>query len=145
MYTAQDFSQAFDDYARFHRELMQNISPMGGIVGVLGFGKRPGDDPGHQKFLNEMDDALKNVVAGEPDPDTAGAVMDVIFQARYNYDGDQISPYLFSAVEGMTLDLIPFLSVEKTREIYETYQRLPRTLRVPVVKKVLAALKENMN
>lgn len=140
MYTAEDFTQAFEDYARFNRELYEKIGPMGGIAGVLGFGKRPGNDPGHQKFLDEMDSAIRKVVQEKPDPETAGEIMDVIFQARDVYNGCEISPYLFAAVEGMTMDLIPLLSAEKAKELYLRYKKLPFRLRVPAMKEILKEL-----
>ena len=141
MYTAEDFTEAFEDYVRFNRELLDGISPLNSIAGVLGLGKRPGNDPGHQKFLNEMGTALKQVISDNPATDTADEIMDVIFGARKKYGEEKISPYLFAAVEGMTLELIPYISVPKAREIYEEYKKLPRSLRVPVMKQVLAALK----
>ena len=145
MYTADDFKQAYEDYAQYNRDLIAKIGPMGGIAGVLGFGKRPGNDPGHMAFLNDMESVLKQVVEEKPDPETAGEIMDVIFHARTVYADEKISPYVFTAVEGMTIDMIPFLTADKVRDLYEEYRKTPRSLRVPVMTKVLSALKDAAN
>lgn len=142
MYTADDFRMAYEDYVQFNKELIDRIGPMGGIAGVLGFGKRPGNDPGHMKFLNEMEMAIKQVLEEGPDAQTAGEIMEVIFSARTVYAEEKISPYVFTAVEGMTLDLIPILSGETVQKLYEEYKKIPRSLHVPVQKKVMAELKK---
>ena len=142
MYTAEDFRCAYDDYAQFNKELYDRMGPMGGLTGILGFGKRPGNDPGHMKFLTEMESALKKTVQEKPDAETAEAIMDVIFYARNEYADMQVSPYVFIAVEGMSRGLIPFLTQKKAAQLYESYRQLPKNLRVPVMKQVLAALKK---
>jgi len=143
MYTAEDFRVAYEDYVQFNRDLIDRIGPMGGIAGVLGFGKRPGNDPGHLKFLDEMEMALKQVAEEGPDAKTAGEILEVIFGARYKYAQERVSPYLFTAVEGMTIDLIPLLSGDAVQKLYEEYKKIPRSLHVPVQKKVMAALKQH--
>ena len=142
MYTAEDFRLAYEDYVQFNKELYDRLGPMGGIAGLLGFGKRPGNDPGHMKFLNEMEAAIKKVIEQKPDQRTADAIMKVIFGARNVYTEQKVSPYVFTAVEGMTIDLIPMLSESTVQELYEEYKKIPRSLRVPVMKNVMAELKK---
>ena len=49
----------------------------------------------------------------------------------------------YVAVEGMTIDMIPFLTADKVRELYEEYRKIPRSLRVPVMKAVLFSAKKD--
>lgn len=142
MYTAEDFRSAFEDYVQFNKDLIDRIGPMGGIAGVLGFGKRPGNDPGHLKFLDEMETVILQVIKEHPDEQTAGAIMEVIFGARKVYADEKVSPYVFTAVEGMTIGLIPMLSAQTVQKLYEEYKKIPRSLHVPVQKKVMAELKK---
>lgn len=143
MYTADDFRQAYEDYVQYNKDLIDRMGPMGGIAGVLGFGKRPGNDPGHLEFLNDMETVIRKVAEAHPDEQTVDEIMEVIFGARYVYKDERISPYLFTAVEGMTLDLIPMLSAKTVQKLYEEYKKIPRSLHVPVQKKVMAELKKN--
>ena len=140
MYTAADFSKAIDDYIQFNRELKANQKPMDEVLGVLGFGKKPGHDPGHEEFFREMDSVMKQVCASQPDSAAADAVMDVIFRARDRYADEGFSPFIFSAIEGMTRDLIPFLSVEKAQQIYARLKKAPVEQRTPVRKELMRAL-----
>ena len=140
MYTAADFRKAYEDYIQFNKELKANIGPMQGIIGVLGFGPKPGNDPGHGEFLKEMKTVLDQVCAESPDSVTADSIMDVIFRARETYEDENLSPYIFSAVEGLTINLIPFISLEKAQELYTQQKHIPMSLRVPVRKQLLAAL-----
>ena len=143
MYTAADFRQAFADYARFNQELFDNLSPTAGILSVFGFkSAKPGSDPGHEKFINEMKSALSEVCADNPSPAEAEAIINVIFGARNTYTEQNINPFMFAAIEGLTVDLIPYLSPEKAAQLYEQYRKeVPRSQRTPVQKQVLTVLK----
>ena len=141
MYTADDFRQAFEDYAVYNDELIKNTGMMGGILKVFGFGKAHRDE-GHEKFYQEMKMALEQVVKAQPDEETADAIADVIFHAKNLYPEDRVSPYIFPAIEYLTIDLLPFLSVEKTEELLKEYRKTPYRLRVPVQKQTLAALEK---
>ena len=143
MFTAFEFRQAYSEYVRFCRELDAKTSPVGGILRVFGFNRGPANDPGHEKFYNEMQSVLKEVCSSNPDPDTAASILDVIFQARSLYADEPVSPYMLIAVEGASIDLIPFLGKEKAKELYLQYKEAnPRHRMVPVQKDILAALKK---
>lgn len=142
MYTAEDFKQAYADYIAYNQKLNQNIGMMSGIMKVFGFKTGPGDDACHQEFYNEMKSALEEVCEDKPDPEAAGEIMDVIFGAKVLYADGPVSPYMFAAIEGLTKDLIPFLTAEKAAQIYKLFlDTTPRKMRVPIHKEILASLK----
>lgn len=142
MFSANDFRQAYLDYAAFNKGLYDKLGPLSGILGTLGFGYKPGRDPGHEDFLQEMKAALAQVCEQQPDPETARDILDVIFHAKDTYEEEQISPFVFSAVEGFTKDLIPFLTPEMAGALYAEYKKTPFRFRTPVYKEVLAVLKK---
>ena len=142
MYTAVDFRQAYDDFIAFARQLADNKGLLSGILGVFGLNKGAANDPGHEKFYLEIKAAVEAVCEEHPDSKTAGEIADVLFSARYHYDQEPVSPYMFIAVEGAASELIPYLSREKVTEIYRQYKAdNPKSQCVPVQKKVLKALK----
>ena len=140
MYTAADFSRALEDYIQFNRKLMEGVTPMSRIIGVLGFGKKPGNDPGHEEFFNEMKSAIDKVCESQPDSRTADDIMDVIFKAKVRYADEDLSPFTFTAIESQTQNLIPFLSDEKAKQIYDELKHTPIKERTPVRKQLMAAL-----
>ena len=144
MYTAVDFKQAYADYMQYNRELMKSQTPGSRILGFLGFaGARPGNDPGHQKFYEEMKTALNAVCEEHPDPQTAAEIIDVIFRARDLYADENMSAIMLIAIEGLTCPLISFLSPEKAKERYDSYNAAnPKSKRLPVQKDIIAALKK---
>ena len=144
MYTAADFRTAIDGYIRFNRKLKEGIRPIDSVLGVIGFGKKPGSDPGHEEFFREMNTAVSRVCASQPDSETADAIVDVIFQAKVRYADEGLSPFIFTAIEGQTKELIPFLSVEKAKQIYSELKKTPVGQRTPVRKQLLSELSKKI-
>ena len=144
MYTADDFTKALDDYIEFNKELMKDIGPMQGVLGVLGFGPKPGHDPGHAEFFNEMKSVVSEVCKETPDASTADSIMDILFGAREKYADENLSPYIFSALEGVTQELIPFISEGKAQTLYNKLKKMPAQLRTPVRKQLMKALAEKI-
>ncbi|MBQ9030740.1 MAG: hypothetical protein IJ106_04715 [Parasporobacterium sp.] len=142
MYTASDFNGAYRDYVQFNKDLIESRGAFGGILKVFGFDKT-GNDPGHEKFLSEMKSAIQSVCSEQPAPYIADQIADVIFSARKTYADEGVSIYLFIAVESYAVDLIPFLSKEKARELFRMYkEENPRRLWVPAQKTTFQALKK---
>ena len=143
MISPEEFKQAYEDYIAFNKELTAGQGLLSGILGVFGLNKGAANDPGHEKFYLEMKAAMESVCEEQPDQETADNIADVIFHARYDYAEEQVSPFMFYAVESTCIDLIPFLSPEKVRQIYTRYKAdNPKSRCVPAQKKVLAALKK---
>lgn len=141
MYTAVDFKQAFDDYAAFCEELIKKTGAWGGVLKVLGFNKNARDE-GHEKFLQEMKNALQQAADAGPDERTADDIIDTIFHAKNDYPEQYVSPYIFPAIESMATGLFPYLSRKKAEELLKEYRHLPYRQRVPVYKQTLAALEK---
>ena len=144
MYTAVDFRKAYDDYVQFNRELKAGTKPMSELLGVLGFGPKPGNSPRHEEFFREMKAAIDEVSAQKPDQVVADGIMDVIFRAKYTYADENMSPYIFSAVEGLTMSLIPFTSAGKARQLYDELKKTPVKLRTPIRKQLMAEFSKRL-
>ena len=143
MYTAEDFQKAIEDYAAFNHKLMSDISFARGLLKVLSIGPGPENEPEHEEFCEEIRSGVKAVSAQNPDPETALQIIQVIFRARITYSDEKIPEYIFSVIEGSTLDLIPFISKEDSASLYDWYRKnTPWKNRTPLQNKVLKALKD---
>jgi len=143
MYTAQDFNLAIKEYIDFNLELQKNVGMVRGIMKIFGFGSGVERDPRHEEFFTEMKNTVRELCDSNPDPETAGAVIDTVFQTRPLYSDLELDDTIFAAIEYTAIDLIPFLSQEKAAEVLQSYQKTnPRTRRFPAQNKIVAALKE---
>ena len=143
MFTAADFRQAYSEYVQFCRDLNAEIGPVGSILKVFGFNKKQSMNPEHERFFKEMEAAVAEVCKNNPDADTAASIIDVIYGARYTYKDEPVSPFMFIALEGSAIDLIPYLSKEKAEELYVKYKvDNPRYSWLPVQKVIFSTLKK---
>ena len=143
MYTTEDFQKAIEDYVAFNRDLMSKINIGQGLLKVFSIGGGPENEPEHEEFCEKIQSCVKAVCAEDPDPESALQIIQVIFQARITYADERIPEYIFSVIEGSTLDLIPFISKEDSAVLYDWYRKnTPWKNRTPLQNKVLQALKD---
>ena len=143
MYTAMDFKKAYSDYIQQHREYLANMSLTGKALDMFGFRGARGKETAFEEFYSEMKSAVKAVCDEGPDTETADGIAEVIFNARNLYADEEVQEVKFIAVEGVVLELIPFMSREKAAMICENYSTLyPKHRRLPVQKQLVKALEK---
>ncbi len=137
---ASELSALYDRYFEEAAAAERNRKPMDGL---LGFGKKPQDDPCHDRFLDSVRDWLKDYSDTSPE---SSSVRDVLSRIYFISDGLEQSGsayWMLFAIHGLTLDLIPFLSSEDAAALKDRYARsFPRYTRLPVQKQVFKALEK---
>ena len=114
------------------------------MEGIFGLGGGPGSYPCHEQFAVDLEELLKRTASAAPGPELVRQLLDYIYFAAPSAGRSWPSPvhWMTLAVHGLTLDLIPFLTPEDSRTLYEQYQAAyPRRSRLPAQEKVLKALK----
>jgi len=134
-----DFTALYDGYIDTVKRLERERKPGAGIFGLPG---GPADDPCHDRFAEELKGLVAAFAAEEPASDRARAVLAHIYTVPLGYRELRSAYWMLTAVHGLALDLIPFLSPADAAALYEEYAKsYPRWERLPVQKQTLAALK----
>ncbi len=106
--------------------------------GLFGFGKKPGDEPFHGRFL---EDAAK-ILSSDIPPEERVALLAEVFRVP-SPDAPKAAYWGLLAVHGAALPLIPGLEVEEARKLAASYAAdYPRWKRLPAQDKVLKALEK---
>ncbi|MEA4895355.1 MAG: hypothetical protein VB064_08830 [Oscillospiraceae bacterium] len=128
----------YDDYIADVRTLLSKRKPTDGL---MGFGKRAGEDACHERFADIIERRLNDFAQTSPSSEDAYAVMRMVFEFPQEYRNDSLIYWMLLAVQGMTEGLIPFLSKEDAAALSELYSELyPRYSRLPVQSAVAAHL-----
>lgn len=110
--------------------------------GLFGVGKKPSDDPCHERFANALQAALRNFAACEPDSPRVREVLSHIYRAPAEHRKPLSAYWMLCAVHGFTLELIDRLDAEDAGALFTSYAKsFPRWERLPVQQQVYAALK----
>ena len=110
--------------------------------GLFGIGKKPSDDPCHERFANALETALRDLAALEPDSPRVCEVLSLIYRAPAEHREPASAYWMLCAVHGFTLKLIERLSAEDAAALLNGYAKdFPRWERLPVQQQVYAALK----
>ncbi|MBQ9269429.1 MAG: hypothetical protein IJ206_07940 [Oscillospiraceae bacterium] len=111
--------------------------------GLLGFGKKPADDPCHMQFAEELAALLRTFAAEVPDSFQATQISEYVFRAQSEYRQILSIYWMLSAVHGAVEPLIPCLSDEDARRLLALYDKeVPRRERLPVQKQIYKLLKK---
>lgn len=128
----------YERYAEEFQLLEQNRRAGAGAFGLSG---GPRDYPCHEQFAKDMERLLKE--ASNASPEEASGILDYVWFAPQARGARQDSVYWMQiAVHGMTEELAGRLSISDAYRLLERYEAAyPRHNRLPVQKKVIAALK----
>lgn len=109
--------------------------------GLLGFGKKPGDDACHDK-MDERVRALAGEMTADPDADGIAPALRLLLNAGTDETWPDHARWMLLAQQRHFLPLIPRLSAGERAELAALYDSLyPRRLRLPVQKQLAKALK----
>ena len=110
--------------------------------GLFGLGKKPADDPCHERFAKALETALKDFAALEPDSPRVREVLSHIYRAPAEHREPLSAYWMLCAVHGFTLELIDRLDAEDAAALFNGYAKeFRRWERLPVQQQVYAALK----
>lgn len=124
----------YDDYLADVEKLIATRKPTDGL---MGFGKRAGDDVCHERFADRLEAELNDVAKASPSSEEAFAVMHVVFEVPPEYKDNSLAYLMLLAVQGLTDGLIPFLSREDAQKLSSLYSDLyPKHSLLPVQKKI---------
>ena len=100
--------------------------------GIFGIGKKPADDPCHDRFVADLKDWLETFSETEPDSAAVREVLSLIYLAPKKYPEPKSAYWMLVAVQGLTIELIPRLTAEDAaaldaefRAAYKRWERLP--------------------
>lgn len=110
--------------------------------GLFGLGKKPSDDPCHERFASALDAALRDFAALEPDSARVREVLSHIFRAPAEHREPVSAYWMLCAAHGFTLGLIDRLDAQDAAALLALYAKIFRRWeRLPVQRQVYAALK----
>ena len=110
--------------------------------GVFGIGKKPSDDPCHERFAAAMEESLRDFAGTGPDSAAAREVLAYIYEAPVVFREPLRAYWMMTAVHGFTLPLIEKLSRDDAAALLARYGKdFRRWNRLPVQQQVYAALK----
>ena len=128
----------YDAYLNEAIQVEKNRKPGEGIFGI---GKKPSDDPCHDRFAANLKEWLEAFGEEEPDSAAIREVLSLIYQAPKKYPEPKSSFWMLIAVQSLTTGLIPRLSEADARALVGEFAGLyKRWERLPVQKQILDAL-----
>ena len=124
----------YDDYIADVKQLVATRKPTDGI---LGFGKRAGDDACHGRFADRLEQKFIEIAQASPSSEEAYAVMLFVIETPTEYKKDSLAYLMLLAVQGLTDGLIPFLSKEDAGKLLSLFSDLyPKYSYLPSQKKL---------
>ena len=139
MADADGIRSLYETYIETVETLERNRKPGEGLFGLK---KGPADDPCHDRFADELSAALAAYAAQEPASAELAETLSYMYTLPPEHREPQSVYWMLVAVHGLTLDLIGGLAPADAAALRAVYEKAyPRWERLPVQKKVLAALK----
>ena len=130
----------YDGYLKDAIQVEKNRKPGEGIFGI---GKKPSDDPCHDRFAEELRGCFTEFAAGQPDSAQVRQVLDFVYTEPVIYRGPRCAYWMLLAVQGLTKELIPYLSPADADTLAERFEADYRPCdRLPAQNELLAALRK---
>ena len=111
--------------------------------GIFGIGKKPSDDPCHDRFTENLKKLLEDFRAAAPESGEVRDVLRYLYRAPKEHPEPKTAYWLLIAVQSLTKELIPLLSVEDAAVLAKEYTGLyKRWELLPIQKQILDTLKK---
>ena len=128
----------YDGYLEKAIQVEQNRKPGEGIFGI---GKKPSDDPCHERFLEELKKWLEAFERSEPESPMIREALSLIYQAPKKFPEPKSSYWMLIAAQGLTKELIPRLNAPDAEALATEFSAAyKRWERLPIQKEILDAL-----
>lgn len=133
-----DIQALYQAYLEQAKRVEQERKPGEGLFGI---GKKPADDPCHERFASELEAMLKTFAGQEPDSAQIREVLLFIYEAPIAHREPASAFWMLYAVHLYTLSLIDALDQQDASSLLAKYKKwFPRWQRLPPQNKVLSAL-----
>ena len=110
--------------------------------GLFGFGRKPSDDPCHDRFAEDLKKLLERQDQEGFEPGEAAAVLEYIFFIPERHKEPVSIYWMLLAVQSLSENLIRHLSKAEASSLESRYEeQYPRRDRLPPQKRILKALK----
>jgi hypothetical protein len=110
--------------------------------GLFGVGKKPSDDPCHERFATELETLLNAFDAQAPESAQVRELLSYLYLAPKEHPEPRSAFWMLCAVHGLTLDLTARLNRTDAAALFSLYaESYPRWDRLPVQQQVYSALK----
>ncbi len=111
--------------------------------GIFGIGKKPSDDPCHDRFTENLKKLLEDFRASTPESAEVREALRYIYRAPKEHPEPKTAYWLLIAVQSLTKELVPLLSGEDAAALAKEYTGIyKRWERLPIQKQILDALKK---
>lgn len=132
--------QAFADYRQDLEDFQRKRKPTDGL---LGFGRKLGDDPCNDRLDERIRQAVETLCAGQPTSREAERAIRLLLFEQGKQAWPTEAQWMLRAVERHALPLIPYLDRGTASTLCQVYGKQYRPWeRLPVQKQVYKALKE---
>lgn len=133
-----EIKQIYESYLETAEKLEQQRKPTDGLFGM---GKKPSDDPCHEKFAEELEKALDEMAGEDVSSGEAAAVLGYIYDMPQGHREYASIFWMLVAVHGLTEKLIDKLSPEDAASLKKRYgANYKRWERLPAQQKIYSAL-----
>lgn len=130
----------YDTYIEKAVAVRRKASPMAGIFGL---GDDPRKHPCHEDFYEAVAQWVQEFEAARPDPAVSLAAVRYILEAPLAHEDNKDVYWFMYAAHGLTLNLIPRLTGEDCRVLFDWYDAsFPKRNRFPVQQQVWKLLKK---
>lgn len=127
----------YTDYAAAVKKVRKNARLFDGF---LGLGKDPRNDACHDAYYQAVGAWVQELIATEPDQETAMAAAVYILETPIAYTGQECYWFMYAA-HGHIKPLIPLLSKENCKELGSRLEKCYKKLdRMPLQKELLKML-----
>lgn len=111
--------------------------------GIFGIGKKPSDDPCHDRFISDLGAMLDDFCRSQPASSDVSAVLKLIFRAPKEHPEPTSAYWVLIAAQKLALPLIPLLTLPDAAALVSEYAATyKRWERLPVQKQIYLALKQ---
>ena len=110
--------------------------------GLFGIGRKPADDPCHDKFADDMEKVFSELADEKPGSDLARDILSYIYHLPKEHEKPVSIYWMLNAIHGLTLPVIEFLSPGDAGILASRYASdFRRWDRLPAQEQVYKALK----
>ena len=111
--------ERYRQYEETVEELERKRKPGEGVFGLKG---GPADNPCHDRFAEELRACFADFAARRPESAEAREVLALAYAEPVAYRGPRCAYWMLIAVQGLTKELIPFLSPEDADALAERFE-----------------------
>ena len=111
--------------------------------GLFGIGKKPADDPCHDRFASDVEAAIKDIAEEDLPSPQIRELLGYMYHKPAEHEETASVYWMLIAVQGSTTALIPALSAEDADALCKAYTKAFRPWqRLPVQKQLCSMLKK---